>query len=166
MQRLFRREIFSQIKNPAPLACKSCCSYLSLINLLASWLKPLENIRQKGETDRAKKRLSWAVCWEGGCRAAAAFQPSCWLKQTHGGLGSLWKQAGLSASGWEPGDRERASLVTAAAFPSLVNCSLGWNSPSMRTCLKIILMCVGVYIDFRNHFNFWQFPWRRNGVGY
>lgn len=66
-------------------------------------IKTLENIRQGEETDWAKKRPSWAVCREGGCRAAAAFQPSCWLEQTHGGLSSSRKQPGLFAAGWEPG---------------------------------------------------------------
>lgn len=36
-------------------------------------IKTLENIRREEETDWAKKRQSWAVCREGGGRAAAAF---------------------------------------------------------------------------------------------
>ena len=57
MQRLFKGEILSQIKNPALLACKSCCSYLSLINLLGLWLKPLGNIRQEGKTDWTRENV-------------------------------------------------------------------------------------------------------------
>lgn len=122
MQRLFKGEILSQIKNPAPLACKSCCSYLSLINLLGLWLKTLGNIRQEGKTDWTRENVvSISVGrHSSGGHGAGAKPPK---RQAWGdgiqGPGNLQTRV--------PKSPRLTCRALASAPPELTNFSLGWT---------------------------------------